>query len=124
MSGLGSYSEFEVYKKSYQLSLEVHRYSLHLPVIEQRALADQIRRSSKSICANFAEGFVKQKYSNNEFRRYLIVSLGSSSETVVWLEYCRDLGYLGEIESQRLISGYNEVSRMLQGLIKKVVKKS
>ena len=40
------------------------------------------------------------------------------------MEYCRDLGYLGEEESQRLISGYNEVSRMLQGLIKKVVKKS
>ena len=94
-----------------------------LPAIEQRALADQIRRSSKSICANFAEGFVKQKYSNNEFRRYLIVSLGSTSETVVWLEYCRDLGYLEETDYQRLILSYNEVARMLQGLIRKIVKK-
>ena len=49
----------------------VHRASLDFPAIEQRALADQVRRASKSICANLAEGFGKQAASPAEFRRFL-----------------------------------------------------
>ena len=51
--------ELEVFRRAYALSLEVHRASLELPRIEQFALADQIRRAAKSICANIAEGFGK-----------------------------------------------------------------
>jgi four helix bundle protein len=43
------------------LSLEVHRASLEFPRIEQFALADQVGRAAKSICANLAEGFGKQR---------------------------------------------------------------
>ena len=50
------FEDLQVFKKAYRLSLEVHRASLEFPVIEQRVLADQIRRASKSICANLAEG--------------------------------------------------------------------
>ncbi len=49
--------DLEVFRRAYRLSLEVHRASLEFPRIEQFALADQIRRASKSICANLAEGF-------------------------------------------------------------------
>jgi hypothetical protein len=63
--------DLEVFRRAYQLSLEVHRASLEFPRIEQWALADQVRRSSKSICANLAEGFAKQSYSAAEYRRYL-----------------------------------------------------
>src|SRR6476661_6778823 len=51
--------DLEVFRRAYRLSLEIHRSSLALPRIEQFALADQLRRSSKSICANLAEGFAK-----------------------------------------------------------------
>ena len=49
--------DLEVFRRAYRVSLEVHRASLEFPRIEQFALADQIRRASKSICANLAEGF-------------------------------------------------------------------
>jgi four helix bundle protein len=51
------FEDLEVFRRAYRLSLEVHRLSLELSRIEQFALADQVRRASKSICANIAEGF-------------------------------------------------------------------
>ena len=90
--------------------------SLALPRIEQFALADQLRRSSKSICANLAEGFAKQSYSAAEYRRYLTVAIGSSDETQLWLRYCIDLGYIEGVVGRRWMAEYVEISRMLQGL--------
>ena len=74
------------------------------------------RRSSKSICANLAEGFAKQSYSAAEYRRYLTVAIGSSDETQLWLRYCIDLGYIEEVVGRRWMADYVEISRMLQGL--------
>ena len=93
-----------------------YKSSLALPRIEQFALADQLRRSSKSICANLAEGFAKQSYSAAEHRRYLTVAIGSSDETQLWLRYCIDLGYIEEVVGRRWMADYVEISRMLQGL--------
>ena len=72
--------DVEVFRRAYWLSLEVHRTSLDLPRIEQFALADQIRRASKSICANLAEGFGKQRQSRSEFRRFVMMATGSADE--------------------------------------------
>ena len=108
--------DLEVYRRAYRVSLEVHRASLELPRIEQFALADQLRRSSKSICANLVEGFAKQSRSAAEYRRYLTVAIGSSDETQLWLRYCVDLGYVEEVVGRRWIADYVEISKMLQGL--------
>ena len=58
-----SFEDLEVFQRAYRLSLEVHKLSLGFPSIEQQGLADQLRRASKSICANLAEGFAKQRRS-------------------------------------------------------------
>ena len=108
--------DLEVYRRAYRVSLEVHRASLELPRIEQFALADQLRRSSKSICANLVEGFAKQSRSAAEYRRSLTVAIGSSDETQLWLRYCVDLGYVEEVVGRRWIADYVEISKMLQGL--------
>ncbi len=81
-----------------------------------RTGADQLRRSSKSVCANLAEGFAKQSYSAAEYRRYLTVAIGSSDETQLWLRYCIDLGYIEDVVGRRWMADYVEISRMLQGL--------
>ena len=79
MSGFANRVEdLEVFRRAYRLSLEVHRASLEFPRIEQFALADQIRRASKSICANLAEGFGRQRISKPEFRRFLAMAIGSA----------------------------------------------
>ena len=108
--------DLEVFRRAYRLSLEVHRASLALPRIEQFALADQLRRASKSICANLVEGFAKQSHSAAEYRRYLTVAIGSSDETQLWLRYCIDLGYIEEVVGRRWMADYVEISRMLQDL--------
>ena len=108
--------DLEVFRRAYRLSLELHRASLEFPRIEQFALADQLRRSSKSVCANMAEGFAKQNYSAAEYRRYLLAAIGSSDETQLWLRYCVDLGYVEEVMGRKWVDVYGEVSRMLRGL--------
>ncbi len=87
-----SFEDLEVFKRAYRVSLEVHRASLNFPKIEQYALADQVRRASKSIPANIAEGFGKQSQSMAEFRRFVRIATGSADEMRVWARYCLDLG--------------------------------
>ena len=69
-----SFEDLEVFKRAYRVSLEVHRISLGFPRIEQFALGDQVRRASKSICGNIAEGFGKQSQSVAEFKRFLRIA--------------------------------------------------
>ena len=110
------FEELEVFQRAYRLSLEVHRVSLDLPRIEQFALADQIRRASKSICANLAEGFGRQPVSKPEFRRFVTMALGSADEMQVWTLYCRDLGYIEADMAERWRGAYREIARMLIAL--------
>jgi four helix bundle protein len=93
-----TFRDLDVYKKAFDVSLQMHKLSLTLPSIEQYALANQMRRASKSICANIAEGFGKQSSSKNEFRRFLSMAQGSCQEMKVWLEYCLALHYIQQSE--------------------------
>ena len=110
------FEDLEVFRRAYALSLEVHKRSLDFPRIEQWALADQVRRASKSICANFAEGFGKQRQSRTEFHRFVLMALGSADEMQVWSLYCRDLGYVDGDVAERWRGEYREIARMLRGL--------
>ena len=103
-------------KRAYRLSLEIHQASLKLPGIEQRALGDQIRRASKSIPVNIAEGFGKQAGSVAEFRRFLRIAVGSADEMRVWVRYCLDLHYIDEATWHRWRDEYHAIAKMLQGL--------
>ena len=111
-----SFEDLEVFQRAYRMSLEIHRQSLALPQIEQRVLADQMRRASKSICANVAEGYSRQKRSKAEFKRFLQLAIGSSDEMRVWVRYALDLGYIDEAVWRRWRDEYQTISRMLQSL--------
>ena len=117
------FEELEVFKRAYRISLEIHRTSLAFPKIEQHALADQIRRCSKGICANLAEGFAKSSSSKAELRRFLSMAIGSADEMRVWLRYCRDLEYVSESQWQAWRDEYQEIARMLQGLAKSTARR-
>jgi four helix bundle protein len=116
LAPVGTFEDLEVFKRAYRLSLEVHRRSLEFPAVEQRALADQIRRASKSICANLAEGFGRQGVSTAEFKRFVMMAMGSADEMRLWCRYCLDLGYIDEATWQTWRQEYREIARMLQGL--------
>ena len=110
-----------VFEKAYQLSLVIHKLTLSFPQIEQYALADQLRRATRSICANLAEGFARQCDSKKEFGRYISLSIGSSDEVRIWLQYALDLGYVDHTQVNDLKEKYKEVSRMLRGLLKSLI---
>ena len=111
-----SFEDLEVFQRAYRMSLEIHRQSLNLPSIEQRVLGDQLRRASKSICANVAEGYGRQLRSKAEFKRFLQLAVGSSDEMRVWVRYALDLGYIDEALWKRWRDEYQMISRMLQSL--------
>ncbi len=96
-----SFEDMDVFQRAYRISLEVHRVSLETPKIEQRALADQMRRASKSICSNLAEGYGRQKQSKAEFKRFVWMAIGSSDEMRVWSRYALDLSYVDETTWRR-----------------------
>ena len=111
-----SFEDLEVFQRAYRVSLEIHHRSLTFPRIEQQALADQVRRASKAIPANIAEGFGKQNRSVAEFRRFLRIAMGSADEMCVWVRYCYDLGYIDEATWMRWREEYHAIAKMLQGL--------
>jgi four helix bundle protein len=113
-----AFEDLEVFKRAYKVSLDVHRRSLDFPQVEQWALADQIRRASKSICANLAEGFARQGIAPADVRRFVVMAMGSADEMRVWIRYCRDLGYVDEATWQAWRTEYQGIARMLQGLLK------
>ena len=113
---ISSFEDLDVFQRAYRLSLSVHKMSLDFPAIERLVLADQIRRASKSICANIAEGYGKQATSKAEFRRYLAIAIGSVDEKRLWSRYCFDLGYIDEATWLHWRGEYKEIAKMLQGL--------
>ena len=116
MNRVSSFDDLDVYRRAYAVSLEIHRSSLQFPKIEQAVLADQVRRASKSICANVAEGFGRQRQSRAEYKRFLIMAIGSADEMQVWIRYACDLGYVDAETGERWMEEYRSVARMLQGL--------
>ena len=112
------YHRLQVYQKAYQLALEIHKSSLGFPKIEQYGLAQQIRASSKSIVVNIAEGMGKQE-SPADVQRFIRISIGSCDETRVWLEFAKDLGYCEAKMYAELDMRYQEVGRMLTGVVKR-----
>src|SRR5437016_2022664 len=119
-TGVSSVEDLEVFQRAYRISLDLHRASLQFPKVEQfGGLADQMRRASKSICANIAEGFGKQRQSNAQFKRYLLMAIGSADEMQVWVRYCADLEYVDQKACERLRDEYRQIARMLQSLYTK-----
>jgi four helix bundle protein len=110
------FEDLEVFQRAYRLALEVHRRSLEFPKAEQYALGDQMRRASKSICVNLAEGYAKQGYSVAEFKRFVQMSVGSADEMRVWCRFCHDLGYIDAATWQRWRDEYQAIAKMLQGI--------
>jgi four helix bundle protein len=111
-----SYEDLDVYQLAFDLAIMVHHLSLGFPKFEQYGLGDQIRRASRSICANLAEGFARRAASVQEFKRFLSIAFGSAEEVRVWLSFAERLGYGDGDKIQDIKSQYIRVSKMLRSL--------
>ena len=113
---LRGHRDLKVFQLSYRLAMEIFNLSRNFPREEVYSLTDHIRRSSRSVAANLAEGFRKRRYPNM-FINKLTDCDGEATETQVWLDFALDCGYLSKENHQKLIDGYAEVGRMLQGMM-------
>ena len=115
-----TFEDLDVFKRAYAISLELHKATLEFPKIEMFALADQIRRASKSIPGNIAEGFGKQRSSSAEFKRFLMMAVGSADEMQVWIKYAGDLNYVAQETCKRWRDEYRQIARMMQSFYSKL----
>ncbi len=115
------YRDLKVYQLSYQLALQIHKVTENFPKEEKYSLTDQIRRSSWSVPANLAEAWKKRRY-EKVFISKLIDCAGEAGETEVWLDLSKDFEYIDKGEHNNLIGKYEEVNRMLFGMIDKANK--
>ncbi|NQT88620.1 four helix bundle protein [bacterium] len=105
----------KVYQMAYRLAMEIFRLSKAFPREERYSLTDQIRRSSRSVPANIAEGYRKRRYPKL-FSLKMADADGEGTETQVWVDFAHDCGYIPGDTHSRLMTDYEEVGRMLGGM--------
>ena len=111
-----SYRDLDVYQRSMKVLVSVHKMALGFLEYERYALADQMRRASKSVPTNIAEGYGRRK-STKDFKHYLTVALGSANEMIAHLEITRALQYSQSEACDSLIEEYTIICKMLYRLI-------
>ncbi|MBL7919593.1 MAG: four helix bundle protein [Bacteroidia bacterium] len=115
MSSQG-YKDLIVYKKAYAAAMEIFKESKGFPKEEIYSLTDQIRRSSRSVCANIAEGYRKRIYPKH-FVSKLSDSDGECGETMVHLDFAKYCGYLSEQKHKLITEEYLQVGKMLGSMM-------
>ena len=113
---MGDYKDLIVYKKAYKLAMDIFEESKKIPPEEKFSLTDQIRRASRSVCANLAEAYRKRRYKAH-FISKLSDSETENTETEVWLDFSRDCKYLLTEKHKDFIFRNTEVGKMLWSMI-------
>lgn len=109
-----SFEDLEVYKKLFDLHLEIHEITLTFPNFETYELGSQLRRSSNSIAANLAEGWNNKHI--NIYLEGINRALGELRETMHHLSVAFRKGYITKEKYESLVQRYGEAGRMLRGL--------
>ena len=117
------YKDLQVYKRSYKAAIAIYKVTNGFPKEEQYGITNQIRRSAVSIPLNIAEGYAKRE-SQTEFKRFLLIATGSANEVSVLIEFAKDLKMLSVEAYKKASAEYEEIGKMLNGLIKTVTKSS
>src|SRR2546423_4814558 len=114
---MSDFKDLLVYQKAFDLAMDIFEVSKKFPKEETYSLTDQIRRSSRSVCTNFAEAYQRRRYP-----AYFLSKLNDSdtenAETGVWLDFALACSYITKAEHQRLTDKKEEVGRLLGDIIK------
>lgn len=118
MSRIQSHAELDVYKLAFESAMRIYEISKRFPKEETYSLTDQIRRSSRSVCANIAEGWRKRRY-EAAFVSKLTDAEAEAAETQTWLDFASECDYLSEDVKQELWQNYDHVIGKLVNMIYK-----
>ena len=111
-----THCDLEVYRKALDAAMRIFELSRRFPKEETYSLTDQIRRSSRSVCANLAEAWRKRRY-EAAFASKLSDSETEAAETQVWLEFAVKCGYLNRDDGKQLYVTYDEIISTIIGMI-------
>ena len=111
-----NHKDLRVYQTAFDAAMKIFEVSKKFPVEERYSLTDQIRRSSRSICANLAEAWRKRRY-EGAFVAKLNDCEAEAAETQTWIEFAVKCNYL-DVDTGREIYGiYNQVLGSLVNMI-------
>ena len=108
MPRISTYKELDVYQMAMESAMRIFALTKTFPVEERFSMVDQIRRSSRSVCANIAEAWRKRRY-RSHFISKLSDAESEAEETRVWLEFAERCGYIGKTEAKELDASYNNI---------------
>lgn len=111
-----SHRELDVYQLAFNAAMQIFELSKKFPVEEKYSLTDQIRRSSRSVCANLAEAWRKRRY-GGAFVAKLSDSEAEAAETQTWIEFAVKCNYLDVEAGRELDRTYNRILGKLVNMI-------
>ena len=103
-----THNDLDIYKLAFETAMEIFEITKKFPAEEKYSLTNQIRRSSRSVCANQAESFRKRKYPK-AFVSKLSDSEGEAAETQVWLDFALKCGYIEDTTYTQLFEKYDNI---------------
>src|SRR5437763_5415373 len=115
-SRIVTHDQLDVYRKAFEAAMHVFELSKRFPKEETYSLTDQIRRSSRSVCANLAEAWRKRRY-EAAFISKLSDAEAEVAETQVWLEFAVRCGYLERERAKALYETYDRALATIVGMI-------
>src|SRR3990167_472465 len=113
---INSYREMRVYQSVMEAAMKIFQLAKTFPHEEKYSMIDQIRRSSRSVCANIAEAWRKRRYPN-AFVSKLSDSDAEAAETQVWLEFAVKCGYLNQSITAELENVYDHIQGKLVNML-------
>ena len=105
---ISSHEDLEVYQIAFDAAMEIFELSKNFPKEEKYALTDQIRRCSRSVCANLAEAWRRRRYQGS-FLSKLNDAEAEAAESQVWLKFAVKCDYLDVDSGRKLYSQYNQI---------------
>jgi four helix bundle protein len=112
------YSNLEVYKRAFALTIKTHKITLSFPTFEKLELGSQLRRAAVSVALNIAEGYGR-KDSQGEFQHFLRNALGSCNEVCVLLDIVKTLKYIDESLYKEVYKEYDILGKQIYRLREK-----
>lgn len=117
-----NYKDLEIYNIAYDLAIKVHKMSLKLPKYELYEEGSQVRRSSKGIASCIVEGYGRKKY-KADFIKYLIYAHASCDETILHLNFIKDIHNIVKNEVQQMLKEYDKLGSKINMFTQYVEKK-
>lgn len=111
------FEELWVYQRGFEAAMEIFQLSRSWPGEEKFSLTDQVRRSSRSVCANIAEAWRKRRYPQH-FISKLSDADSEVAETQNWIKFAHACGYITTEQHDQLYASYQQISSGLARMMK------